>query len=121
MSNNPKLNFPENWPYEEARQLFMSPEVVKADSVELKWSKPDEAGLVQFMVEDKGFSEDRIRNGVRKLEKCKEGATQGRLDSFFTKLPSPATASKRKATGEHGHGPMRKKSKLSTPLLHKKK
>ena len=42
------------------------------------------------------ISEDRIRNGVRKLEKHKEGATQGRLDSFFTKLPSPATASKRK-------------------------
>jgi hypothetical protein len=35
MSNNPKLNFPENWLYEEARQLFMSPEVVKADSVEV--------------------------------------------------------------------------------------
>ena len=41
-------------------------------------------------------SEDRIRNGAKKLEKHKEGATQGRLDTFFKSVPSPATAAKRK-------------------------
>ena len=41
-------------------------------------------------------SEDRIRNGVRKLERLKEGATQGRLDTFFKAIPSSAKANKRK-------------------------
>ena len=57
-----------------------------ADQVELKWEKPDEAGLIKFMVEEKGFSEERIRNGTKKLLKGREGNTQGRLDSFF-KVP----------------------------------
>jgi flap endonuclease-1 len=69
IANNPKLNVPENWLYQEARQLFVNPEVTDADDVKLKWSKPDEAGLLQFMVEEKGFSADRIKNGIRKLEK----------------------------------------------------
>lgn len=41
-------------------------------------------------------SEDRIKNGVKKLEKHREGATQGRLDTFFKALPSPTAAAKRK-------------------------
>ena len=41
-------------------------------------------------------SEDRIRNGAKKLEKHKGGSTQGRLDSFFKSVPSPSAAMKRK-------------------------
>ena len=41
-------------------------------------------------------SEDRIRSGAKKLKKSKQGATQGRLDSFFKAVPSPASESKRK-------------------------
>lgn len=113
IANNPKLNFPEKWLYEEARQLFVTPEVTDAEGVELKWSKPDNSGILQFMVEEKGFSEDRIKNGVRKLEKHREGATQGRLDTFFKALPSPTAAAKRKADGQ-SMGPLKKKSKLSS-------
>ena len=40
-------------------------------------------------------SEERIRNGVKKLQKSKQGATQERLDSFFKAIPSPI-ADKRK-------------------------
>lgn len=40
------------------------------------------------------ISEDRIRNGVKKLLKSKEGSTQGRLDSFFKAIPSPANKRK---------------------------
>jgi hypothetical protein len=65
------------------RRLFKEPEVTPADQVELKWEKPDEEGLIKFMVEEKGFSEERIRNGAKKLLKGREGNTQGRLDSFF--------------------------------------
>ena len=44
------------------------------------------------------FSEDRIRSGIKKLTKARQGSTQGRLDSFFKVLPSPCPASKRKVS-----------------------
>lgn len=46
---------PEDWLYKEARGLFLNPEVVDCSSVELKWSEPDEDGLVQFMCDEKQF------------------------------------------------------------------
>ena len=49
------------------------------------------------MAEEKGFAEDRIRNGCKKLQKARKGTTQGRLDSFFTiKSPVVNGNSKRK-------------------------
>ena len=39
-----------------------------------------------------------MRNGAKKLRKCKEGATQGRLDMFFKPAPSPIAAAKRKVS-----------------------
>ena len=74
---------PENWLYTEARRLFTAPDVTPASEIDLKWEKPDEEGLVAYMCGEKGFSEDRIRNGCKKLSKARGGATQGRLDSFF--------------------------------------
>lgn len=43
------------------------------------------------------FSEDRIRNGMKKLQKAKQGTTQGRLDSFFSVVSTSST--KRKVSG----------------------
>merc|ERR1711890_116637 len=80
-----------------------APEVTPADEIELKWEKPDEEALVAFMCGEKGFQEDRIRNGCKKLVKARGGATQGRLDSFFKVLPSPTSAgNKRKAEDTKG-------------------
>jgi len=94
---------PENWPFDEARRLFKEPEVVDASEVELKWTEPDEEELVKFMCEAKGFNEDRIRNGAKKLVKARKTTTQGRLDSFFKVLPSPSnSANKRKSTEKPG-------------------
>jgi flap endonuclease-1 len=62
----------------------------------LKWSEPDEEGLVKYLCGDKAFNEDRVRNGTKKLAKARTGTTQGRLDSFFKVLPSTNTASKHK-------------------------
>ena len=69
--------------YTEARRLFKSPDVTPASEIELKWEKPDEEALVAYMCGEKGFGEERIRNGCKKLIKGRGGATQGRLDSFF--------------------------------------
>jgi flap endonuclease-1 len=46
---------PEDWPWEEAKKLFENPEVIPADQLELEWQNPDVDGLVQFLVQEKGF------------------------------------------------------------------
>ncbi|KAK7072717.1 Elongation of fatty acids protein 2 [Halocaridina rubra] len=92
-----KFPAPDDWPYEEARRLFKEPEVQDPSQIELKWTEPDEEGLVTYMCGEKGFSEDRIRNGAKKLAKARNTSTQGRLDSFFKVLPTPGSeANKRK-------------------------
>ncbi|XP_068249593.1 flap endonuclease 1 [Palaemon carinicauda] len=96
---------PAEWPFEEARRLFVEPEVKDPKEVELKWTEPDEEGLVKYMCEEKGFSEDRIRNGAKKLAKARNTTTQGRLDSFFKILPSPVNSdNKRKSTEKPAAG-----------------
>ncbi|CAG8830342.1 21977_t:CDS:2, partial [Gigaspora margarita] len=69
-----KYPIPEDWRYNEARELF----------------HPDVDGVVEYLVREKGFNEDRVRKGVEKLSKNLKAATQGRLDSFFTQVPSNA-------------------------------
>jgi len=91
-----KYTVPENWPFVEARRLFVEPDVADAKDLEIKWSEPDEDALVEYMCGSKGFNEERIRNGAKKLAKARNTTTQGRLDGFFKVLPSP-NAGKRKA------------------------
>ncbi|KAF3836072.1 hypothetical protein F7725_028630 [Dissostichus mawsoni] len=83
-----------DWLYREARALFLNAEVVDCTTVDLKWGEPDEEGLIQYMCSEKQFSEDRIRNGCKKISKSRQGSTQGRLDSFFSVTGS--LSSKRK-------------------------
>lgn len=49
----------------------------------LKWGAPDEQGLVEFLVKEKGFNEDRIRKAVQRINASKGKASQGRLEAFF--------------------------------------
>lgn len=106
-----RYGVPEGWRYQEARRLFLEPDVVGADQVELKWTEPDEEGLVGFMCGEKQFSEDRVRNGAKKLVKSRHGSTQGRLDDFF-KVTGTATSSKRKDPEPKGSA--KKKAKSSS-------
>ncbi|XP_018335737.1 flap endonuclease 1 [Agrilus planipennis] len=89
-----KYTVPENWNYEGARQLFIEPEVADPDSFEIKWSDPDEDGLVKYLCNDKQFNEERVRNGAKKLQRARGTATQVRLDGFFTVVST--TPAKRK-------------------------
>ncbi|TRY74760.1 hypothetical protein TCAL_00732 [Tigriopus californicus] len=109
-----KFSPPENWLFSEARRLFKEPEVTPASEIDLKWEKPDEEGLVKYMCEQKGFAEDRIRNGAKKLLKARQGSTQGRLDGFFKVLPSTPKAGTNKRKSEETKVGSGKKTKTPT-------
>lgn len=51
--------------------------------IKFSWDEPDTEGLVQFMVREKGFNEQRILNGIEKLKKNLKAKPQTRLDGFF--------------------------------------
>ncbi|XP_040921793.1 flap endonuclease 1 isoform X2 [Toxotes jaculatrix] len=110
---------PEDWLYKEARSLFLKPEVVDCSSVELKWSEPDEEGLIQFMCNEKQFSEDRMRNGYKKIVKSRQGSTQGRLDSFFSVTGS--LSSKRKEPDLKGSAKKKQKTAATSSKFRKSK
>lgn len=103
-----KYTVPEDWMFKEARRLFQEPDVADPEALELKWSEPDEEALVDYMVNKKNFNEDRIRNGIKKLQKAKQGSTQGRMDSFFSVVST--TSTKRKSE-EPAKGSAKKKAK----------
>lgn len=80
---------PEDWPYQDARELFFHPDVREADHMDcdFKWEQPDVEGLVQFLVVEKGFSEERVRNSAAKLQKNLKTTQQARLEGFFKPIP----------------------------------
>lgn len=84
-----KFTIPDDWPYADARELFFNPDVRPADHLEcdFKWEAPDVDGLVQFLVTEKGFSEDRVRSGAARLQKNLKSTQQARLEGFFKPIP----------------------------------
>jgi flap endonuclease-1 len=57
------------------REVFLCPQVT--DNFKIEWREPDVEGIVNFMVRQKEFSEDRVRKAVEKMQqgaqkqKCK--------------------------------------------------
>ncbi|CAE6420390.1 unnamed protein product [Rhizoctonia solani] len=94
------IHVPDYYPWEEAKKLFLQPDVTPADQVELVWEAPDVDGLVEFLVVEKGFNEERVRKGAEKLTKMLNTKQQGRLDGFFKVTES--ASSKAKATAGKG-------------------
>ena len=78
-----KYPVPEDWPFEAARELFRNPDVVDCTGLELKWSAPDEDGVVAFLCGEKSFNEDRVRKTLAKLKATKGKNSQNRLETFF--------------------------------------
>ncbi|BGP58269.1 hypothetical protein JCM8202_000969 [Rhodotorula sphaerocarpa] len=112
---------PEDWPYEEARQLFMHPEVQKASEIDLKWEAPDTEGLVDFLVREKGFSEERVRKGADKLKARMSAKQQGRLDGFFTVKPKEGSSPQKRKADDKKDGKGGKKAKTDSKAKPKKK
>eukprot|EP00468_Gymnochlora_sp_CCMP2014_P011599 CAMPEP_0167752600 /NCGR_PEP_ID=MMETSP0110_2-20121227/7231_1 /TAXON_ID=629695 /ORGANISM="Gymnochlora sp., Strain CCMP2014" /LENGTH=369 /DNA_ID=CAMNT_0007638239 /DNA_START=24 /DNA_END=1133 /DNA_ORIENTATION=+ len=78
--------------YKQARDLFVKPDIKDVKEINLKWSAPDEKGLINFLCNEKGFDEGRILGGLKRLKKAKNKGSQKRLESFF----GPVTVTKRK-------------------------
>jgi len=112
-----KYPLPDPFPFEEARALFMTPEVTDPGTCELKWTEPDAEGLRKYLIEEKQFGEDRVNKAIERLQKCKGKNSQVRLENFFgapkmhssTKVPTPKTGAKGK--GKALSGPAAKKLK----------
>ena len=97
-----KYSLPEDWPWRDAKLLFQEPDVRSADHDDCKfdWNEPDVEGLIQFLVVEKGFSEDRVKSAAEKLKKNLKTAQQSRLEGFFKVVPKTEEekkAAKRKA------------------------
>lgn len=82
-----KYKVPEDWPFNDARGLFAKPDVVDPKELDFKWEQPDIEGLMQFLVQEKGFNDDRVRNGAARLQKGLKTSTQARLNDFFKPIP----------------------------------
>ncbi|KAI5298561.1 Elongation of fatty acids protein 2, partial [Ascosphaera atra] len=87
IKEDPKQRYvlPEDWPYQDARDLFLEPDVRAADDplCDFKWSPPDVENLVKYLCVEKGFSEDRVRSAAARLNKNLNTAQQSRLTGFF--------------------------------------
>ncbi|KAG9315948.1 PIN domain-like protein [Chiua virens] len=116
------IHVPEEWPWQDAKKLFEKPDVLPASEVEvdeiptsfivragltdatcqLEWKNPDVEGLVQFLVVEKGFNEERVRKGAEKLQKFLNAKQQGRLDGFFKAQPKEPKEDKGKVAKSKG-------------------
>lgn len=92
MKTSTKYTIPDDWPFADARLLFLEPDVRPADdpACDFKWEAPDVDGLVKFLVEEKHFNEDRVRSGATKLTKNMKTAQQSRLEGFFKPVEKTA-------------------------------
>ncbi|XP_056865884.1 flap endonuclease 1 isoform X1 [Raphanus sativus] len=97
--NKERYQIPEEWPYNEARRLFKEPDVLTdEEQLDIKWTSPDEEGIVQFLVNENGFNIDRVTKAVEKIKSAKNKSSQGRLESFFKPVASSSVPAKRKGT-----------------------
>jgi len=90
-----KYAIPANFHYEESRKLFNEPDVITDKAVlqeALKWDKPDEAALKDFLVAGKGFNDVKVENGLKRLKACQGKTNQARLDCFFKAGPPKTSA-----------------------------
>ncbi|XP_021898828.1 flap endonuclease 1 [Carica papaya] len=97
--NKERYQIPDDWPYQEARQLFKEPVVLtNEEQLDVKWTAPDEEGLINFLVNENGFNSDRVTKAIEKIKAAKNKSSQGRLESFFKPVANTSTTIKRKGT-----------------------
>jgi len=97
---------------DEVRTLFKTPIVTPGKEIQLEWGNAKEDEMIQFLCHEKGFNEERVRNGLIKLKKAKKKGGQKRIDSFFSFKPGTAkVGDKRKKAQGKGKGAKKKAAK----------
>lgn len=123
IKNDPKKKYtvPDDWPFQDARELFLHPDVRDANhkDCDFKWDAPDTEGLVQFLVNEKGFSEDRVRSASQRLQKNVKTAQQARLEGFFKAVPK-SEAEKKDLKRKHEEKAAESKKKKKEEVKSKK-
>lgn len=66
---------------DEVQRLFLEPPVT--EDYALRWGAPDEARVLDIMVREHDFSEDRVRAALGKFAGLREARKQRNLDAFF--------------------------------------
>jgi flap endonuclease-1 len=66
-------------PIEEIREFFLNPPVT--DDYEIRFEKPDEDGIIEFLCEEHDFSRERVEKAVEKLKAIK--SDQMTLERWF--------------------------------------
>lgn len=112
-----KYKAPENFLYKESAALFHNPEVTKGSEFDLKWTEPDEDGLIKFLVDEKGFNLERVKNGIVKMKKSKGKSSQMRMESFF----GAPTLVRKKKPDDKKSKKKNKKAKTTSKTASKKK
>ena len=73
-------------PYLKAYEIFLRPEVT--DDYVLEWRKPDVKKIIEILVYEHDFNEERVRRAIERLMKAWKEKLSGRqstLDMFFKK------------------------------------
>ncbi|CAG9327369.1 unnamed protein product [Blepharisma stoltei] len=104
-SDKKKYAIPQEFNFEGARELFLTPEVDNCDGVEIQWNAPNEAELSPYLIVQKGFAQARVDAGIQKLKKIQGRPAQLVLEHFFGK----AEVVKRKAPEPKGSAKKSKK------------
>jgi flap endonuclease-1 len=69
-------------PPEKIREIFLHPKV--RDDYTLEWKEPNVDGIVDFLVREKDFSENRVRKAIEKMQEgTKELKSKTTLEKWF--------------------------------------
>uniref|UniRef100_A0A804HT75 Flap endonuclease 1 n=1 Tax=Musa acuminata subsp. malaccensis TaxID=214687 RepID=A0A804HT75_MUSAM len=85
--NKERYHLPEDWPYKKVRQLFREPNV-SSEIPELRWTAPDDEGLVNFLVNENSFNNKRVAKAIEKIKVAEIKFSQGRLEGVSAYAPS---------------------------------
>jgi|ERR1712166_127829 len=94
-----KYPVPEDFDFAIARDEFLNPEITPAAECEIKFTAPDADALRKFLIDEKGFADNRVEAGIKRLEATRKTKAQGRMDQFFKVLPK-TDEQKRKLAAE---------------------
>jgi flap endonuclease-1 len=68
----------------------------------LKWDKPQEDVLKDFLITKKGFAESKVDSGIKKLLACQGKKNQARLDNFFKSAGTQSSTQTKAAANTKG-------------------